>query len=70
MKPIEWYKNTYGGEDIVFNEDGTLSVAKWLIMLIRAKTGLRSKKSRVIRKVIKKEITKAIKEGLNATKRL
>jgi hypothetical protein len=53
---ILFYKNLYGGEsEVVFKEDSVL-IPKWLEMLVLHRSGLKTRKKRIVNKVLKREI--------------
>lgn len=53
---ISFYKKLYGGEDnVTFTEESVL-VPKWLEMLVLHRSGLKSRKKRIVNKVLKREI--------------
>jgi len=62
MKSIEWYKEKYKSDsmDLVVHSDGRVEVPLWLGEYILRKCGLKSKKRRIINKVIKRELTEII----------
>ena len=64
MKPINWYKENHpdprGIEDPVIHADGTVDIPLWLMVYILKSSGLKSKKTRIIKKTIKRGITKLI----------
>lgn len=68
MKSIEWYKETYGveGENEFILKGKILVVPYWCVRLLLTRVGLKSKKSRIVNKVLKRHIRKAIKFGLEA----
>lgn len=62
MKPIEWYKEKYKSDsmDLVIHSDGRVEVPLWLKEYILRKCGLKSKKRRIIKKVISRKLTEII----------
>ena len=53
---ILFYKNLYGGEsEVIFKEDSVL-IPKWLEMLVLHRSGLKTRKKRIVNKVLKREI--------------
>lgn len=69
MKPAEWYKEKYpdprGIEDVMVQSDGQLIIPLWLLMYIMKASGVKSKKSRIIKKTIKRGIHKLINSKLS-----
>lgn len=70
MKSIEWYKEKYKSDsmDLVIHSDGRVEVPLWLKAYILRKRGLKSKKGRIIKKVINKELTEIILQHLQQIK--
>lgn len=64
MKPVEWYKEKYkdprGLEELTLHKNGQVDIPFWLLMYIMKASGVRSKKSRVIKKTIKRGLDKLI----------
>lgn len=62
MKSIEWYKEKYKSDsmDLVIHSDGRVEVPLWLKEYILRKSGLKSKKRRIVKKVINRELTEII----------
>ena len=67
MINLEWYKKVYGDEEIKM-EGRTIIIPKWLIMALLNKVGLASSKKRIVRKVLKREVIKAIRRGVASMK--
>lgn len=64
MKPIEWYKEKYKTEndnEVVLHSDGRVELPLWFEMFALAKTGLKSKKKRIRKKVIAKVFIEILK---------
>lgn len=71
MKPIEWYQEKYKSEEsneIVLNPDGTVDIPLWFEMLAFAKTGLKSKKKRIRKKIVKKVFNEVLDNYLKQEK--
>ena len=68
MKSLEWYKQKYksldGKDELVLLPNGAIEVPHWLVMYLVHKEGLRSKKKRILNKMVKKEINKALEHGI------
>jgi len=64
MKPPEWYKEKYpdprGIEELTLHKNGQVDIPLWLIMYIMKASGVRSKKSRIIKKTIKRGLNKLL----------
>jgi hypothetical protein len=69
MKTIEWYKEQFGGGDEMEIRDGQpVSVPAWLAHYLLDARGLRSKKRRIIKKVLRQEV-EALMTRMAAAKR-
>lgn len=68
MKSLEWYREAYGDGEIKVTSSNTLIIPHWLVQYLIAKTGLKSKKTRIRKKVLKQEVHKALWLGVKAMK--
>lgn len=60
---IAKYKKLYGDDgELTVSESGKVLMPLWLIMLLIHKSGVKSRKTRILKKVLKKEFMKMIKE--------
>lgn len=60
---IAKYKKLYGDDgEFTVSESGKVLMPLWLIMLLIHKSGVKSRKTRILKKVLKKEFMKMIKE--------
>ena len=57
-------KKTYGGEDDVIFKEDMVVIPKWLEMLVLHKSGLKTRKKRIVNKVLKREIDKLLTNSL------
>jgi len=66
---IAFYKKLYGGEDNVSFKDDLVIIPKWLEILVLHRTGLKTRKKRIVNKVLKKEFdsifTNFVQKGLD-----
>lgn len=64
MNKIERYKKMYPSEDgidnLVIHSNGKITIPKWLLCLVLHSSGLKSRKKRILKKVLKKQIIKLI----------
>lgn len=69
MKSIDWYKERFGGGDEVEIRDGQpVAVPAWLAHYLLDARGLRSKKRRIIKKVLRQEV-EALMARITAAKK-
>jgi hypothetical protein len=61
---IDLYKKTYGGEDDVIFKEDMVVIPKWLEMLVLHRSGLKTRKKRIVNKVLKREIDKLLTNSL------
>jgi predicted proteasome-type protease len=66
MDKIQKYKKMYpseanGNENLVVDSNGKLIVPNWLIRYLVDSSGLKSKKKRLVKKVLKKQLIKIVK---------
>jgi hypothetical protein len=70
MNKLERYRKLYpaddGIENMVINSNGKLTIPKWLICLVLHSSGLKSRKKRIVKKVLKKQVIKLIESSLDA----
>lgn len=64
MDKVVRYKKLYpavdGVENMVLNEDGKVDLPIWLTMLLIHNSGLKSRKKRIVKKRLKREVTKLL----------
>lgn len=69
MDKIQRYRKLYpandGIENLVINPNGTVSIPKWLLCLVLHSSGLKSRKKRILKKVLKKQVIKLIENSLD-----
>lgn len=69
MNKLERYRKLYpaddGVENLVINPNGTLTIPKWLICLVLHSSGLKSRKKRIVKKVLKKQVIKLVESSLD-----
>jgi hypothetical protein len=69
MNKVERYRKLYpaddGIENMVINSNGKLTIPKWLICLVLHSSGLKSRKKRIVKKVLKKQVIKLIESSLD-----
>jgi len=63
MKSIVWWKNKYGDDTIEYL-DGKIVIPNWFIQFLLNKIGLKSRKTRIVRKVLKREVNRLLREGI------
>lgn len=63
-KKIEYYKKLYGDGEVKLLPNHRMEVPTWLVALLINKSGLKSRKKRLLKKRLKREIHKAIERGL------
>jgi hypothetical protein len=69
MKPFEWYKKKYpDARDIYIDTRGRVDLPLWAIYYLLDFAGLRSRKKRLVRKVLKRELTRAINAAIEVKK--
>lgn len=68
MKSFEWYKDRYGDGQIEVTSSNTIDIPKWLVHYILDSVGLKSKKTRIQKKVLKREVNKALLCGIESMK--
>lgn len=68
MKSFEWYKEKYGDGVVEFTSNNTLSIPGWLVRYLLDMTGLKSKKTRIQKKVLKREVMRALHRGAEIIK--
>lgn len=63
---IERYKKLYGDgvDKIEIRDDGRHTIPIWLFMLLLHKSGLKSRKWRVVKKVVQREYNKLLMKSL------
>jgi hypothetical protein len=61
---IERFKALYGDGDAEMTDDGRISLPEWLWRLLLHNSGIRSKRARIQKKVIKRETMRAIYRGI------
>jgi hypothetical protein len=64
MNKVDRYKKMFAvsgeNENMEVSADGKVHVPVWLMMLVLHSSGLRSKKKRLVKKRLKREVTKLI----------
>lgn len=69
MNKLERYRKLYpaddGVENLIINSNGTLTIPKWLICLVLHSSGLKSRKKRIVKKVLKKQVIKLVESSLD-----
>lgn len=69
MDKTQRYKKLYptedGLENLVIHANGTMSIPKWLLCLVLHSSGLKSRKKRILKKVLKKQVVKLIENALD-----
>lgn len=68
MKSIEWYKETYGGGEVEVTGSNILTIPGWLVRYLLDMPGLKSKKTRIQKKVLKREVMRALHRGAEIIK--
>lgn len=68
MKSFEWYKDRYGDGQIEVTSSNTIDIPKWLVHYILDSVGLKSKKTRIQKKVLKREVMRALHRGAEIIK--
>ena len=59
------YKSLYGEDgEFKISEDGRVFVPTWFLMLVIHRSGVKSRKIRILKKVVKKEINKLLKDSI------
>lgn len=65
MNKIDRYKKMYpsldGNNDLVVDSTGKLIVPDWLMHYVIHSSGVKSKKKRILKKVLKKQLIKILK---------
>lgn len=67
MTAIERYKQLYsepGDPDGIIIKNGAVVVPFWLLLFLIHKSGIKSKKRRILKKVLKRQLNAAIKDHL------
>lgn len=67
MKSLQWYKEKYPSDDLTFHynhQNGIISCPYYFVRFLIDKTGVKSKKFRIIKKVCQKEFNRLLKKGL------
>lgn len=69
MDKIQRYKKRFlsedGIENLIIHADGKTTIPKWLLCLVLHSCGLKSRKKRILKKVLKKQIIKLIENYLD-----
>lgn len=64
MDKVERYKKMYSSENesdvLVFDKNGKLAIPTWLLVLLLHDSGLKSRKKRLVKKRVKREVMKII----------
>lgn len=60
----EKFKAQYGGGEFVMRPDGQVELPMWLAAMLLHLSGIRSKKRRIQKKVISREVTRLIERAL------
>lgn len=64
MDKIEKYKKRYpienGIENLIVHSNGKVTIPKWLLCLMLHSSGLKSRKKRIVKKVLKNQLIKLI----------
>lgn len=64
MDKTQRYKKLYpaddGIENLIIKSNGKMIIPKWLVCLILHSSGLKSRKKRIVKKVLKKQVIKLI----------
>ena len=71
MDKIQRYKKMYpsepnGNDNLIVDSNGKMVVPNWLIRYLVDSSGLKSKKKRIIKKVLKKQLIKILKNYAEA----
>lgn len=61
---IDRYKKIYGDEKVEILDNGRMTVPGWLFWALVHKSGLKSRKNRLLKKRVKQELHKAILRGI------
>jgi hypothetical protein len=71
MKPLSWYKEHYPDNVNPKIQDGKVYLPLWVLKFYLDKSGLKSKKKRLMKKVLKRLILEELKNEMkNVLKRL
>lgn len=66
MNKVEKYKQLYpsenGLDDLILHQSGKVTVPNWLIRLLLDESGLKSKRKRIIKKVLKRQLQKLLQK--------
>lgn len=63
---MERFKKLHGDGEVSLNEQGRLDLPKWMIEMVRHFSGVRSRKRRIIKKVVTRKINEMLEQLLNA----
>jgi len=62
---LERYKNLYkDNSELTINDNGKIHIPIWLIMLLMHRSGIKSRKKRIMKKVLKREVMKLLETQL------
>lgn len=64
MKSLDWYKEKYPDNNQLYVENGKAFIPIYLLYYILDKSGLKSRKKRILKKVITREFNKILKDSL------
>jgi hypothetical protein len=64
MRDIEWYKAKYPSDQKITYNDGVVSLPIWMCMFLYKLSGVRSKKKRIMKKVIKRTLAKILRDQI------
>lgn len=64
MKSLEWYKEKYPDNNQAYIKDGRAFLPIYVLHYILDKSGIKSRKKRILKKVITREFNKILKDSL------
>ena len=64
MNKVDRYKKMYpsedGNDDLIVNSNGKLIIPQWLVHYVIHSSGIKSKKKRILKKTLKKQLIKIL----------